>query len=140
MARADNLFLEDDEPDPILDSPSIGRAVAKPRPAGGGAAPAGDDEAEDLVSRTQRSMAGFEKARQKAQLERRRSQRKSRASPRKESSLFPAVDEETARDSTMLAEELMGEEDMEAVFRSRPKIKASPIPSPTREWADASYE
>ncbi len=93
---------------------------------------------EDLVTRTRRSMAGFEAARQKAQLERRRSQRKSRqissmmGSRREDSSHFPAVDE---GDSTLLlAEELMSAEqdDPEAIFRSRPKIKTSPIPSPTK--------
>jgi hypothetical protein len=90
------------------------------------------EAAEDLASRTRRSMAGFEKARQKAQLERRRSQRRSKLPPqRKESSYFGKVDEE---EQSMLAEELLAEEDMEAVFRSRPKIKASPLPSPTREF------
>lgn len=94
---------------------------------------AGDLEPEDLVGRTRRSMAGFDKARQKAQLERRRSQRKSRMPPpRREGSHFPAVDEEAAEKSA-LTEHLLGEEDMEAVFRPRPKIKASPLPSPTRE-------
>jgi hypothetical protein len=81
-------------------------------------------------------MAGFEKARQKAQVERRRSLRKSRVPPRKEGSYFPKVEEE---DKTILTEELMAEEDMEAVFRSRPKIKASPLPSPTRDWEDDEY-
>jgi hypothetical protein len=91
---------------------------------------------DDLISRTRKSMAGFEKARQKAQLERRRSQRKSRAPPPPRESNFPRLEEE---DDGMLAEELMAEEDMEAVFRSRPKIQASPLPSPTKEleeWDD----
>ncbi|KAL1895484.1 hypothetical protein Sste5346_005292 [Sporothrix stenoceras] len=108
---------------------------------------------EDLVARTRKSMAGFEAARQKAQLDRRRSMRKSRqsslgvgaagamstATSRREAA-FPAVDEGDGEgyeeeDTTMLAEELMsgGQDDAEAIFRSRPKIKMSPIPSPTRE-------
>ncbi|KJR81962.1 uncharacterized protein SPSK_03033 [Sporothrix schenckii 1099-18] len=121
------------------------------------------DRYEDLVARTRKSMAGFEAARQKAQLDRRRSQRKSRQSslgvgggPAGASSstattrceaaangggYFPPVDEHGGsgayeeEDTTMLAEELMsgGQDDAEAIFRSRPKIKMSPIPSPTRE-------
>ncbi|KAF7550647.1 hypothetical protein G7Z17_g5587 [Cylindrodendrum hubeiense] len=96
------------------------------------------DEREDLSSRTRKSMAGFEKAQQKAQLERRRSLRRSKVPPRREGSYFPKVDEED-QDQTVLAEELMTVEDMEAVFRSRPKIAASPIPSPTREWDADEY-
>lgn len=95
-----------------------------------------NDEFEDLSARTRKSMAGFEKAKQKAQLERRRSLRKPRAPPKKDGSYFPKVEEE---DKTILTEELMAEEDMEAVFRSRPKIKASPLPSPTRDWEDDEY-
>ena len=96
------------------------------------------EEYEDLVSRTRKSMVGLEAAKQKAQLERRRSQRKSRqissaaASRREGSSYFPTVDE---GDSTLLlAEELMSgeQDDAEAIFKSRPKLKTSPVPSPTR--------
>lgn len=91
---------------------------------------------EDLVSRTRRSMAGFDKAKQKAQMERRSSQRRSRVPSRREGSFFPRVDEAAARERNVLTEELMREEDMEAVFRSRSRVKASPIPSPTRELED----
>ncbi|CAK7205713.1 hypothetical protein SEUCBS139899_008492 [Sporothrix eucalyptigena] len=107
------------------------------------------DPADDLIARTRKSMAGFEAARQKAQIDRRRSLRKSRqsslgvgaaatstATSRREAA-FPPVDEGdyVEEDTTMLAEELMsgGQDDAEAIFRSRPKIKMSPIPSPTRE-------
>lgn len=91
---------------------------------------------DDLMSRTRRSMAGFEAARQKAQLERQRSLKKSRARARTEGSQFPVVEEETTQtdpDASILAEELMAVEDMEAVFRSRPRIKTSPAPSPSRK-------
>ncbi|KAK8091323.1 hypothetical protein PG994_000828 [Apiospora phragmitis] len=55
---------------------------------------AGLEEPEDLVARTRRSMQGYEAARQKAQLERRRSERKSRmVSPRKDAQ-FPILEEE----------------------------------------------
>lgn len=105
-----------------------------------------DGQHEDLVARTRKSMAGFEAARQKAQLERRRSQRKSRhgasATIRRDgSSYFPRVAEEGEGegvgegDSTLLlAESLMagGEDDYEAVFKSRPKIKMSPVGTPRK--------
>ncbi|KAK3688251.1 HAUS augmin-like complex subunit 6 N-terminus-domain-containing protein [Podospora appendiculata] len=71
-------------------------------------------EYEDLAARTRRSMAGFEAARQKAQVERRRSLRKSKLiTPTTPSAgaggsrgnYFPAMDEEG--DSTLIVEELM---------------------------------
>ncbi|KAI0860756.1 HAUS augmin-like complex subunit 6 N-terminus-domain-containing protein [Xylaria cubensis] len=92
------------------------------------------EEYEDLITRTRRSMAGFEAARQKAQLERRRSQRKSKVVQRHDS-YFPKVDEETVGDLSIvdgLIEE--GQEDYEAVFKSRPRIATSPAPSPMRRW------
>ncbi|KAI2619885.1 HAUS augmin-like complex subunit 6 N-terminus-domain-containing protein [Hypoxylon sp. NC1633] len=91
-------------------------------------------EHEDLVARTRRSMVGFEAARQKAQLERRRSQRKSKIVQRKDSH-FPKLEEESMHD-TSIAEELIesNQEDYEAVFRSRPRIQTSPMPSPTKAW------
>ncbi|KAI9152212.1 hypothetical protein HJFPF1_09439 [Paramyrothecium foliicola] len=143
MARGSNLFLADDEPD--LPSPSpppdpsmiAGETPTPPSGGGDNTRQLSFDPTEDLVSRTRRSMVGFEKAKQKAQLERRRSQRRSKVPPRREGSYFPSVSEET-QDQTMLMEEL-GEEDMEAIFRSRPKIKASPVPSPTKEWEDDDY-
>ncbi|PTB77075.1 hypothetical protein M440DRAFT_1422107 [Trichoderma longibrachiatum ATCC 18648] len=94
------------------------------------------DYSEDLASRTRRSMAGFEKAQQKAQMERRRNLRRAKAPPRKEGSYFPRVDEDLS-ETTQLLEQLAEESDVEAVFRSRPKIAQSLQPSPTRnEWAD----
>jgi hypothetical protein len=100
---------------------------------------------EDLAARTRRSMAGFEAARQKAQLERRRSLRKGKLGPStpvagRGSSYFPAVDEEEQGDSTLLlAEELISggqEDDYAAVFMSRPKLKTSPVGTPAREFWD----
>jgi hypothetical protein len=93
---------------------------------------------EDLLSRTRRSMAGFEAARKKAQLERRRSLRQSKHIPghkRDGSGYFPSVDEE-GNTTLLLAEELMSNEvdDPEAIFKSRPKIKTSPVGTPTKEW------
>jgi len=131
--RGSSLFLEDED---LEDPPTLTGTTAVGSTAGAdadGKTLVDEDDGGDLVSRTRRSMAGFEKAQQNAKLERRRSQRRSRLPPqRKEGSYFPKVDEE-GQDRTLLAEELMGEEDMEAVFRSRPKIMASPLPSPTKE-------
>ncbi|KAI0548753.1 HAUS augmin-like complex subunit 6 N-terminus-domain-containing protein, partial [Xylaria curta] len=92
------------------------------------------EEYEDLITRTRRSMAGFDAARQKAQLERRRSQRKSKIVQRQDS-YFPKVDEEIVGDFSIV-EGLMedGQEDYEAVFKSRPRIATSPAPSPMRRW------
>lgn len=100
------------------------------------APPQAGEEYEDLVARTRRSMAGFEAARQKAQLERRRSQRKSKMVQRKDS-YFPRLEEEGADvGDASIAEELIeaGEVDYEAVFKSRPRIQTSPLPSPTKTW------
>jgi hypothetical protein len=95
---------------------------------------------EDLLSRTRRSMAGFEAARAKARLERRRSQRISRHVPSVQAS-GGGLDElaegqEAGHEDTslFLAETLLaaGGEDEEAVFKSRPKIKTSPAGTPRR--------
>ncbi|KAI2781197.1 HAUS augmin-like complex subunit 6 N-terminus-domain-containing protein [Daldinia loculata] len=92
------------------------------------------DEYEDLVARTRRSMVGFEAARQKAQLERRRSERKSKMIQRK-GDQFPKLEEENFNDTSII-EELLdgGQEDYEAVFRSRPRVQTSPLPSPSKAW------
>ncbi|KAI8956129.1 HAUS augmin-like complex subunit 6 N-terminus-domain-containing protein [Xylaria longipes] len=96
------------------------------------------EEYEDLITRTRRSMAGFEAVRQKAQLERRRSQRKSKVAQRKDN-YFPKVDEEAVGDLSVV-EGLIedGQEDYEAIFKSRPRIATSPAPSPTRRWDEAT--
>ncbi|KAI1434640.1 hypothetical protein GGR50DRAFT_660993 [Xylaria sp. CBS 124048] len=89
-----------------------------------------EEDHEDLVARTRRSMAGFEAARQKAQLERRRSQRRARAVQKQENH-FSRFDEDTVGDVSVV-EELMedGQGDYEAVFKSRPRIATSPAPGP----------
>lgn len=135
---------EDDEPELELLSPRSPPTVTveAPRPSMQDVPEDDEPQYEDLVARTRRSMAGFEAVRQKAQLERRRSQRKSRqhavsVSRRDGSSYFPSVDEEG--DTTLLlAEELMNNErdDPEAIFKSRPKIKTSPVGTPVRGLGD----
>ncbi|KAG8669440.1 hypothetical protein FPOAC2_08769 [Fusarium poae] len=117
----------DPEPDDLDITPPSAEPVSAEDPS-----QALPEEEFDLLARTRKSMAGFDKARQKAQMERRRSLKKPKAPPKKEGSYFPKVEENTA----VITDELMAQEDMEAVFRSRPKIKASPLPSPTRDWDD----
>ncbi|KAF3356791.1 COPII coat assembly protein sec-16 [Verticillium dahliae VDG1] len=104
----------------------------------------GDSALDDLASRTRKSMAGFEAARKKAQLDRRRSQRQSRLPPppRQEGGLFPKVEEETTQldvDASVLADELIQGEDMEAVFKSRPRLQTSPAASPRRPIESDEY-
>lgn len=143
--------LEDDDDDVVPPVPRTPGGNASPSPTRDpaptmtttvDAGAAAEEVYEDLAARTRRSMAGYEAARQKAQLERRRSQRRSKmASPaRREGSYFPKVDEEG--DTSMLAAELMeqGVEDVEAVFRSRPKLQTSPVPSPGGTWMQYEYD
>lgn len=126
---------------------TVPTVVAEPPPMNRGDEEANSEaaEGEDLVARTRRSMVGFEAARQKAQLDRRRSLRKGKQGPSPstpaagKSSYFPVVDEEEGN-TTVLAEELMNgdhRDDYEAIFMSRPKLKTSPIGTPVRElWGE----
>lgn len=128
------------DPLPLKRAPSTS---GRPRQSNfGDAEDTGVEEYEDLASRTRRSMAGFEAAQKKAQLERRRSLRKSKqflpvGGTGRNSTYFPAVDEEE-NSTLLLAEELMSVEDQDAVFMSRPKIKTSPVGTPMRRnsWGD----
>ncbi|RYP30480.1 hypothetical protein DL767_006221 [Monosporascus sp. MG133] len=151
MMRATSFEHEDDNDDdrtldPFSSSPSRRKggdgtrphSKSEPQPPSTPAATIGPDgdEYEDLMTRTQRSMAGFEAARQRAQLERRRSQRRSRMPPRKDSNGSGVGD-------TSIIEELLNDPgrsvtdlDVETVFMSRPKIKASPPGSPIKGWGD----
>ena len=136
MTRNHSFEPEEDDFDPAFLSPN---PTVKPKPVP--EAPKPEDmvgeEHEDLVARTRKSMAGFAAAQQKAQLERRRSERKSKAlSPRKDG-YFPKLEEEDTEGASML-EELLdkgeAEIDMDVVFRSRPRMRTSPAPSPMRRW------
>ncbi|KAG5990595.1 hypothetical protein E4U52_004444 [Claviceps spartinae] len=99
-----------------------------------------DSEGMDLASRTRLSMAGFEQAQKKAQLKRRESLRRNKALPRKEEIGLSKLDEKGGRgdesrlDHEALTQELIMEEDMEAVFKSRPKMRTSPLGSPAKGW------
>lgn len=133
---------DDEEPDPLATQrtpvATAATGIAAETPARGGGEAGGY---EDLAARTRRSMAGFEAARQKAQLERRRSLRRAKqpapgAAGNRGSEYFPAVGEEedgsNGNTTLLLAEELMTGDDYEAVFMSRPKIKTSPVATPVR--------
>ena len=94
----------------------------------------------DLIERTRKSMAGFEAAQKKAQVERRRSVKDARKKQR-ESSYFPKVEEEKdcvdGQEAAASAVELLeGDPDYESVFKSRPKIATSPAASPSRIWEE----
>lgn len=105
---------------------------------------AGVAEEDDLVARTRKSMANFEAAQQKARLERQRSQKHAakQSSSFARQKYFSAVDEGGGGDAsptTEVLEELIAKEaenqgavDYEAIFKSRPKIKASPPATPVR--------
>ncbi|KAG9246523.1 HAUS augmin-like complex subunit 6 N-terminus-domain-containing protein [Calycina marina] len=86
----------------------------------------------ELIERTRKSMAGFEAAQKKAQIERRRSVRDSKKKSR-ESTYFLKVEEEPPSTPNLDPVELIGgDPDYESVFKSRPKIATSPAMSPAR--------
>ncbi|KYK57421.1 hypothetical protein DCS_04430 [Drechmeria coniospora] len=134
MAKISSTFEDTGELEqPPASNPTFGRTDAlnfsakKPSSAVDDGVEPGDD----LIARTRRSMVGIEKAKQKAQLERHRSLQKSKVSSRREGNCFPVVHEDS-KDVTMLTEQMLREEDMESVFRSRPRVKTSPPASPTK--------
>lgn len=96
---------------------------------------------DDLVARTRKSMANFEAAQQKARLERQRSQKQAakQSSAFARQKYFSAVGEEDGdgNSTAEVLEELIAKEaehqgavDYDAIFKSRPKIKASPPSTP----------
>lgn len=132
-------------------TPATPTAIPEDSAAGdGGATPKAEKE-DDIVARTRKSMANFEATQQRVRLEKERSARRE---ARKKSmsnksgeiarqAYFPpdTVDEEDGAgegDSTAMLEELIAREaqmgtagvDYDSVFRSRPRIKASPPSTP----------
>ncbi|KUI54962.1 hypothetical protein VP1G_02371 [Cytospora mali] len=112
---------------------------------------AAEGEENDLVARTRKSMANFEATQQRVRLERQRSERRESRKQSltnksgeiaRQSYFSDAADEETGGEgnSTMMLEELLAKEaegiDYDAVFKSRPKIKASPPGTPVRDHFD----
>ncbi|KAK0744853.1 HAUS augmin-like complex subunit 6 N-terminus-domain-containing protein [Apiosordaria backusii] len=153
-AEDDDLLLDSPAPEPRKQLPPPSIVPTPPSPE------TGSNAYEDLVSRTRRSMANFEAVKQKAQIERRRSLRQSKAPPatpqhqggRPRSGYFSSLDEEgedgyqdEGNTTLLIAEELINEgkeDDYEAVFMSRPKIATSPVGTPVmrgRNWATTDF-
>jgi len=137
MSRASHSQYSDLHED--LDIPDISRLSIKPRQSTAPISKTSSSESDglhaDLIERTRKSMAGFEAAQKKAQLERRRSVKDAKKKQR-ESSYFPKVEEEVITPDISAIELLEGDPDYESVFKSRPKIKTSPAVSPTKIWED----
>ena len=135
MSRASHSQYSDLHDD--LDIPDMSRLSIKPRQSTAPISKTSSSESDglhaDLIERTRKSMAGFEAAQKKAQLERRRSVKDAKKKQR-ESSYFPKVEEEVITPDISAIELLEGDPDYESVFKSRPKIKTSPAVSPTKIW------
>ena len=142
MSRASHSQYSDlhDDCDNLADLP---RLAIRPKPAhrASSSASSEEDKHANLIERTRKSMAGFEAAQKKAQLERRRSVKDAKKKQR-ESSYFPRLEEEEVVTTPGIdRQELMeGDPDYESVFMSRPKIKTSPAVSPTRTFVDERDE
>jgi hypothetical protein len=140
MSRASHSQYSDLHDD--MDIPDISRLSIKPRQSTVLISKTSSSESEglhaDLIERTRKSMAGFEAAQKKAQLERRKSVKDAKKKQR-ESSYFPKVEEVVTPDISAI-ELLEGDPDYESVFKSRPKIKTSPAVSPTRIWEDGGED
>jgi hypothetical protein len=132
MSRASHSQYSDlhDDIDNLADLP---RLSAKPRPQPQESSSSEGDKHADLIQRTRQSMAGFEAAQKKAQVERRRSVKDAKKQQR-ESRHFPTLDEEHSAGGIDPAQLIEGDPDYESVFKSRPKIKTSPAVSPTKSW------
>jgi hypothetical protein len=131
MSRATHSQYSDlhEDSDHVADLP---RLSAKPRSQSKNSGSPDEERHADLIQRTRQSMAGFEAAQKRAQVERRRSAKDAKKRSR-ESSYFPALDEEP-RPASIDTVGLIEDPDYESVFKSRPKIKTSPAASPTKGW------
>lgn len=112
--------------------PDISRLSIKSRQSLSARTPSDDAEPSEhaeLIERTRKSMAGFEAAQKKAQLDRRRSVKDEKRKQRQ--SYFPKVREDTVEDEGKV-EMMQGNPDYDSVFMSRPKIATSPLVSPER--------
>lgn len=133
MSRASHSKYSDmhDDVDNLADLTRLSIRTKSAQPARPMAEPEEGKHA-DLIERTRKSMAGFEAAQKKAQIERRKSMKDAKKKQR-ESSYFPMVEEEVPVTPSINRVELIdGNPDYESVFKSRPKIKTSPAVSPTR--------
>ncbi|RDW58107.1 hypothetical protein BP6252_13518 [Coleophoma cylindrospora] len=137
MARSSHSQISDLHED--FDLEDAPRLSIKPKTSSPLRSPSEIDPHADLIERTRRSMAGFEAAQKKAQVERRRSVKAAKKKER-ESSYFPKVEQSIPEDvdPSILIEG--SDPDYESVFKSRPKIKTSPAVSPTKEWSGGEDE
>jgi hypothetical protein len=140
MSRASHSKYSDlhDDLDNLADLPRLS-IRPKPQPAKRLSIASEEDKHADLIERTRKSMAGFEAAQKKAQIERRRSLKDAQKRQR-ESSYFPKVEEEPITPSIDPVELIEGDPDYESVFKSRPRIKTSPAASPMKVWGDESED
>ncbi|RKF58956.1 hypothetical protein OnM2_064060 [Erysiphe neolycopersici] len=100
------------------------------------------DSYANLVQRTRNSMAGFEAAQKKAQLDRRNSIKEEKKNQRKLCHL-KKVEEKTTislENNTSAIEFIEGDHDYESIFKSRPKIKTSPIISSRGSWHNDEHD
>lgn len=88
----------------------------------------------DLCQRTRNSMSGREAAQKQAKIDRRKSQKEAKKKQR-ESSYLHKVEKAVSLDDSKI-EMIEGDPDYESVFKSRPKIKTSPIMSSERDFPD----
>ena len=135
MSRTSHAQYSDLHED--FDLAELPRLSIKPKPPVALKVPSveGAGKHADLIERTRKSMAGFEAAQKKAQMDRRKSMKDAKQKQR-ESSYFPKVEEELEIYDVSAIELLEGDPDYESVFKSRPKIKTSPAVSPTRTADD----
>lgn len=139
-----NLSDSDDHPE-LNELTQKLRRVSRLPPAGDQSVAAPSNHHEDLVSRTRQSMSGMAAVEKKAGVNRRRSIKAAERNKRdSRASYFPKHLETTVEDESILDDgvdkkkliEGEADADYEAVFKTRPKIKTSPVSSPVKAWGD----
>lgn len=134
MSMSRTSLYRSPETDDETEAPDLPRlSTSRPSLAPGTPSVEADPHA-DLIERTRKSMAGFEAAQKKAQIERRRSMKQDAKAKQRQSSYFPKVEEEVSAPDMRTVELLEGDPDYESVFKSRPKIATSPDLSLAEAW------
>jgi hypothetical protein len=138
MSRASHSEYSDihNDVDNLKDLTRLSIRTKTAQPAQTSMAEGDEEKHAALIERTRKSMAGFEAAQKKAQLERRRSVQDAKKKQR-ESNYFPKVEEEPITPSISAVTLIDEDPDYEMVFKSRPRIKTSPAVSPTRVWGES---
>ncbi|EMR83074.1 hypothetical protein ACHAQE_010076 [Botrytis cinerea] len=139
MARSNPRYSKSNLNDDFDDLPDMERLTLNPKSRATPVKSSATEEEKhaDLIERTRQSMAGFEAAQKKAQLERRQSIKDEKRKQRQ--SYFPRVvqeEEESLSPATPAIdrEVLMDGNDVDyaSVFMSRPRIALSPTPAKDR--------